>query len=256
MTAQKKEKQADFFIYGRHTLEEALAGAPHSIKAAYLNERSANDDLRIKLDQAQIAVKKLSGGNFDQTQYHSHQGVIARVDPTKLLNSLEDIGTRVSREGNIALMLLGEVQDPQNVGAIIRSAAAFGMSGVLLPRVKQAPITGAVAKASAGLVFRIPIYSIGNINQTLQKLKHHGFWVYGLDQNGDHSIEQESFDRPSVFVMGNEAYGLRQEVRKNCDINLQIPLSEQAESLNVSAAAAIAAYVWRVNVAAKTHDNK
>ena len=149
-------------------------------------------------------------------------------------------------DAGTALVVLGEVQDPHNVGAIIRSAAAFGVSAVLLPERRQAPITEVVERASAGAVRDIPLISIGNVNQALLTLKEKGFWIYGLAGEGDHSLSGEHFDAPAAFVLGNEGEGLREKTREQCDIVLSIPIHSRVESLNVSNAAAVALYAWSV----------
>ena len=143
-----------------------------------------------------------------------------------------------------ALGLLAELTDPHNVGAIIRSAAALGLSGILVPERRQAPITGAVVKASSGMAFRIPLITIGNVNHALETLKKKGFWVYGLSAEGTVALSSEAFDRPSVFVIGNEGEGLRQKTREGCDATLAIPMKAGAESLNAAASAAIVFYEW------------
>lgn len=144
-----------------------------------------------------------------------------------------------------ALVLLNEVQDPHNVGAVIRSAAAFGASAVLLPQTKQAPITGAVIKASAGMAFSVPLVSVSNLQKTISELKKQGFRVYGLAGEGKSSLADEVFDAPALFIMGNESAGLPKSTADLCDKLLSIPIESNVESLNVAAAAAITLYTWR-----------
>ena len=139
---------------------------------------------------------------------------------------------------------MGELQDPHNVGAIIRSAAAFGVSGVLMPEHNQAPITGAVVKVSAGMAFRIPLVRIGNINTVIRDLKERGFWVYGLDGEAKTSIVDESFDAPTVFILGNESKGIREKTAELCDVMLSIPMHPQCESMNVASSTSVALYAW------------
>ena len=157
---------------------------------------------------------------------------------------LDEFAKGLKINNNTALVLLDEIQDPHNVGAIIRSAAAFGISGVLIPEHNQAPITGAVVKVSAGMAFRIPLVAIGNINNTIRDLKKRGFWVYGLDGSSKKSISGESFDAPTIFILGNEAKGIRQKTRELCDALVSIPIDSKCESLNVAASAAVALYAW------------
>ncbi|MEK7114355.1 MAG: 23S rRNA (guanosine(2251)-2'-O)-methyltransferase RlmB, partial [Patescibacteria group bacterium] len=176
----------------------------------------------------------------------AHQGVIFTMDPASLLISFDDFLATLPASGSakIALAVLAEVQDPHNVGAIIRSAAAFGLAAVLIPQHNQAPITGAVVKTSAGMAFRIPLVTIGNVNNTLKILKEKGFWIYGLAMDGKTTLGAEVFDAPTAFVIGNEGAGIREKTLGACDVMLSIPMHERTESLNASVSAAIVFYEW------------
>jgi 23S rRNA (guanosine2251-2'-O)-methyltransferase len=143
-------------------------------------------------------------------------------------------------------VLLDELTDPHNVGAIIRSAAAFGAAGVLIPSHNQAPITGTVVKTSAGMAFRIPLIAIGNVNQAVDALVKEGFRTYGLVMDGSRNVAEEKFDAPSLFIVGNEGAGIRQKTLERCDVKLRIPMNERAESLNASVSAAVVLYQWSV----------
>ena len=166
------------------------------------------------------------------------------MDPSALLISLDDFLKTLDTRTNPSVVVLGEVQDPHNVGAIIRSAAAFGLSGVLIPEHNQAGITGAVVKTSAGMVFRIPLVSIGNVNNTLKILKEKGFWIYGLAMDGETSLGTDVFDAPVAFVVGNEGAGIREKTLTSCDVTLQIPMNSRTESLNAAVSAAVVFYEW------------
>ena len=144
----------------------------------------------------------------------------------------------------MALLVLGEVQDPHNVGAVIRSAAAFGFAGVLIPPHNQAPVNGTVVKVSAGMAFRIPLVTIPNVNTVLRDLKEDGFWVYGLEGEGTTKTTTEKYTRPTVFVLGNEGSGLREKTKELCDELLSIPIHPRCESLNAAAATAVVMAGW------------
>jgi 23S rRNA (guanosine2251-2'-O)-methyltransferase len=174
----------------------------------------------------------------------AHQGVIAIADPSKILRDVNEFFATLTPDENTALVLLDELTDPHNVGAIIRSAAAFGAVGVLIPPHNQAPITGSVVKASAGMAFRIPIVAIGNINQTILKLKDEGFRAYALAMEGAKDVTKVKFDAPSVFVIGNEGRGIRQKTLEHSDVALRIPMNPRCESLNASVSAAVVLYQW------------
>ncbi|MBU6321548.1 MAG: 23S rRNA (guanosine(2251)-2'-O)-methyltransferase RlmB [Patescibacteria group bacterium] len=241
--SSRKEK---IYIYGKHALEEALMSAPAAVKKAFLArtlpEAAA---LRRALEKHRIPVAELAVGTAGSMvgRDAAHQGVIAIVEPAELMRPLDDFLATLDRAASPAIAILAELQDPGNVGAIIRSAAALGLAGVLIPKDRQAPITGAVVKASAGMAFRIPLVEIGNVNAALETLKKSGFWVYGLAMEGA-PLAAERFDRPTAFVIGNEGEGLRRVTRETCDQLLAIPMRSGAESLNAAVSASIAFYEW------------
>ncbi|MDO8408160.1 MAG: 23S rRNA (guanosine(2251)-2'-O)-methyltransferase RlmB [bacterium] len=236
------------YIYGKHALNEALSHAPHSLRKVYLSPENSSPELLAELGRNKIAAAELSRDRAGELlgKEASHQGIIALVDPSALLISFEDFLRALPSSGLVgtAVAVLAEVQDPHNVGAIIRSAAAFGLSAVLIPEHRQAPITGAVVKASAGMAFRIPLVSIGNVNHALEVLKKKGFWTYGLSMRGTTALAEEAFDAPAAFVVGNEGHGVREKTLLACDIELTIPMNARSESLNAAAAAAVVFYGW------------
>ncbi len=238
--------QGNTYIYGKHALKEALAHKPGAVKKVFLSHNLEDAELRELVAKQGIKALELRGGAEKKgiPDGAAHQGVVALVDAEKLTTSYEEFMRGRTASVNTALVLLDEIQDPHNVGAAIRSAAAFGIAGVLIPPHNQAPITGAVVKVSAGMAFRIPLVSIGNVNTTLRDLKERGFWIYGLLGGEGNSVSREKFDAPAVFVLGNESEGIRAKTREVCDILLSIPTHPQCESLNVAAAAAVTFYEW------------
>lgn len=233
------------YIYGKHVITEALRSAPKAIKTVFLASHVDDRGLKETIRGAGIRIEELSPKilRFIGTTA-LHQGVVALIAADDLVMSYNDFVKTLSVTDHLSLVLLDEIQDPQNVGAIIRSAAAFGVSGILIPPHNQSPITGTVVKVSSGMAFRVPLVGIGNVNETIRDLKKRGFWVYGLDGDAEKSIHDEKFDAPSVFVLGNEANGIRQKTKELCDVLLRIPTNKNCESLNVSASAAVALYVW------------
>ncbi|MGH7175131.1 MAG: 23S rRNA (guanosine(2251)-2'-O)-methyltransferase RlmB, partial [Minisyncoccia bacterium] len=231
----KNHKREKIYIYGRHALMEALGGAPQAIRKVFLARDNRDKELRDLLAKSKIPTAELSQGEGREIVGKDavHQGVIALMDPSALMISFDDFLATLpaAPSAQIAVAICAEVQDPGNVGAIIRSAAAFGLSAVLLPEHNQAPVTGAVVKSSAGMAFRIPLVAIGNVNHALEVLKKKGFWTYGLDMAGA-PLASESFEKSAVFVIGNEGGGIRQKTLAHCDIMLAIPMHPRTESLN------------------------
>ena len=239
-------KQERIYIYGKHALMEALRNAPKAVDKVYLEMRQ-DKEIEALVSKLGLSVGKLSEGMGDGVEKGAkHQGVIGRVALSRLVRSYQEFIGSLKVTPDTALVVLGEIQDPQNVGAIIRSAAGFGIAGVLIPEHNQAPVTGAVVKVSAGMAFRIPLVAIGNVNETLRDLKKKGFWIYGLAGGAKQTVGNEKFEEPTVFVLGNESTGIRVKTLEVCDIPLSIPMNPQCESLNVAASVAVALYSWSV----------
>lgn len=142
------------------------------------------------------------------------------------------------------LVLLDGVEDPHNLGAIIRTAHAAGARAVLIPDRRAAGLTETVAKAASGALEHLPVVRIGNVTQTLESLKAKGFWIYGLDHRASHLYSETDYTRPTVIVLGGEGQGLHQLVKKHCDVLVKIPMSGAISSLNVSVAAGIVLFEW------------
>jgi 23S rRNA (guanosine2251-2'-O)-methyltransferase len=236
------------YIYGKHALTEALMHAPHTVRKVFLSPEVNDPELRTLLKNVNLTPGVLKAREMDHMvgRDTSHQGVIAVTDPGSLLLEFKQFLAELRPTENTMLVLLDELTDPHNVGAIIRSAAAFGAAGVLMPVHNQAPITGTVVKTSAGMAFRVPLVSIGNVNQAVDALKKEGFRTYGLVMNGSQSIVDEKFDAPSLFIVGNEGAGIRQKTFERCDVSLRIPMNARTESLNASVSAAVVLYQWSV----------
>lgn len=234
------------YIYGTHAVTEALRKRPDVVHIVYVREDAIHDAKFAALARKAGEVRpidesKLPGGISNDAV---HQGLVAAIDTDKLLIPWKTFKSSLKPTSADALVMLGEVQDPHNVGAIIRSAAAFGAGAVLIPEHRQAPVTGTVIKVSAGMAFALPLVSVGNVNAALRDLKDAGYWVYGLASDGDTSLPEETFDKPSVFVVGNEGAGMRAKTREHCDTVLTIPMHPRAESLNASVSAAVVLYAW------------
>ncbi len=236
------------YIYGKHALMEALKNTPHVIRKVFLAPDLRDTELRALLTKHNIPNATLESGRGRELvgKDTAHQGVIATMDPSTLLISLDEYLATLPTPtpASLSVVVLGEIQDPHNVGAIIRSAAAFGLSAVLIPEHNQAGVTGAVVKASAGMVFRLPLVSIGNVNHTLTILKEKGFWIYGLAMDGKTTLGSETFDAPSAFVIGNEGAGIRTKTLTACDVTLKVPMHARTESLNAAVSAAVVFYEW------------
>jgi 23S rRNA (guanosine2251-2'-O)-methyltransferase len=233
------------FIYGKHAVIEALTFRSDVVTAVYLRD-DVQQELRGSLLSGVKNVLTFKGDNVPKEvdKRAVHQGMIAKIDKQKLVVDFEDFKRGLEVNKDTALVLLGEVQDPHNVGAVVRSAAAFGLAGVLIPKHRQAGVTGTVVKVSAGMAFKIPLVEVANANRAIDDLKKIGFFVYGLDGDGDVALPDEQFTKASVFVLGNEGEGIREKTREHCDSIISIPMHKRCESLNASASAAVTFYAW------------
>jgi 23S rRNA (guanosine2251-2'-O)-methyltransferase len=234
------------YIFGKHAVAEALAFRPEVIREIYI-EHGFNDQAiftavaAVRVTPKVLNPKRLPGGLRNDAV---HQGIIAGIAIADLMVSYADFMATTTPTPDTCVLILGEVQDPHNVGAIIRSAAAFGVSAVLIPPHNQSPVTGTVVKVSVGMAFKIPLIEISNVNSTIRDLQKRGFWVYGLAGEGSVSVTTEQFTKPTAFVVGNEGSGLREKTREVCDILVNIPMHPRCESLNAAASAAIVMYAW------------
>ena len=240
-----KNKTKSIYIYGKHPVMEALANKPEIFQEVFIEKNLQDKTMELALRKAGIKLYKLKPNDKKLIGEDArHQGVIAKVSSSKLALSYKEFIQSLEISPDTSLVILGEIQDPHNVGAVIRSAAAFGVSGVLIPEHNQAPITGTVVKVSAGMAFKVPLVTIGNVNTVVRDLKKRGFWVYGLEGSSDESLTDEKFKAPSVIILGNEAKGIREKTREHCDHLLKIPMHPASESLNASASASVALYAW------------
>jgi len=240
---QTKDKT---FIYGVHPVTEALDRAPHTVRHLYFVQGHDNAIFCEKAQALDIPYDRCEPDYLPRGLDRDvvHQGVVALVSPSKIVVPYKEFIKDLEITSNTAFVLLDELTDPHNVGAVIRSAAAFGFAGVLIPEHRQAQVTGTVVKVSAGMAFAIPLIQIVNVNTVLRDLQDKGFWVYGLTGDGDTLLPDEQFTKPSVFVLGNEQHGLRAKTEELCDYKLQIPIDERCESLNAAASAAVTFYAW------------
>lgn len=169
-----------------------------------------------------------------------HQGVIA-------YGSAEQFATldQTAAAGGLHVVLDG-VEDPHNLGAIIRTAHAAGATAVVIPERRAAGLTEVVAKASAGALAYLPVVRVTNINRALEELKKHGYWIYGLDERGEHLYDRVEYTRPTAIVLGGEGRGLHEHVAKHCDFLVKIPMTaDGVASLNVSVAAGVVLFEWK-----------
>lgn len=169
----------------------------------------------------------------------THQGVVA-LGAAKKYADLDELPA----DAKLVVVLDG-IEDPHNLGAIVRTAHAVGAAAVVIPERRAAGLTETVAKAAAGALEHLPITRVTNINRALEKLKRDGYWIYGMDERGTVAYSEAQWATPTAIVLGAEGHGLHEMVRKHCDVLLRIPMAGKVASLNVSVAAGIVLFAWR-----------
>lgn len=173
---------------------------------------------------------------------HRHQGVLAYAAPVEYAE-LEDILARAEAKGEAPfLLLLDELEDPHNLGALLRTADATGVHGVLIPKHRSVPLNATVAKTSAGAIEYVPVARIGNIAQTLKALKEKGFWVAGADMDGAQAYYEADLTGALVLVVGSEGRGMSRLTKEACDFIVSMPMVGHINSLNASVAGSILMY--------------
>ena len=228
-------------IYGLNPVQEALRGS-RAIFEIFLAGSTA--DKRIEKILKLAAEKKIPVRQRDKKDLarlcgnEHHQGVALRAEPFPYTD-LDDVLAGLKGSDDGLILVLDSVQDPHNLGALIRSAACAGANAVVIPKDRAAGVTAVVEKSSAGATETIPVAQVVNVAQTLKDLKDAGFWIYGADGEARHTIYQQKLSGNVVLVIGGEGEGIRQLVRKGCDELVSIPMQGGVNSLNASVAGGI-----------------
>ena len=228
---------------GIHAVREALeAGSTFDrIVIAKGRQDSRVEEIVQLARERNIPVRFEDRGQLDRiANTRDHQGVVA-IAAARAAATLEDILARANHDkGQIGLVvLLDGVEDPHNLGAIIRTALAAGAHGVITPERRAAGLTEAVARASAGALAHLPVARVTNLARTMEELKEAGYWLVGLDEEGEKSYTEVNYTTPTGIVMGGEGKGLHELTRKRCDFVVSLPTTGPVKSLNVSVATGV-----------------
>jgi 23S rRNA (guanosine2251-2'-O)-methyltransferase len=231
-------------IYGINSVAEALKARGRTF--AWVGVAKERHDLRLQrlIEECRkqgIAVRFVGRTELDRMAGHNaHQGVVG-VTSAKQYNDLDDVIDAKRGEYSLIVVLDG-VEDPHNLGAILRTADAAGANGVVIPERRAAGVTGTVTKASAGASEHLPIAKVTNIARTLEDLKAKNVWIVGLDERGSQSYDSLDYKMDCAVVLGAEGKGLHDLVAKKCDFLASIPMLGKVPSLNVSVAAGVMLY--------------
>lgn len=242
----RQVEDAPSWTYGIRAVEMALESGGEGVEELWVMSGEAGQSRRRVREQAQelgLRVRECSADALSRLlgPEANHQGVAARIAAFEYAEEDQIL----SKEGDQLIVVLDEVQDPHNLGAILRSAVGLGAAAVVIPKNRASGVTATVRRVASGAADRIPVARVTNIAQFLEKAKEAGFWAYGTTVDEGESVANVEFGRRAILVMGSEGAGIRPLVRRNCDVLVRLPI-DGVESLNVSVACGIFLYAWRV----------
>ena len=251
---EKRIRLSEDLLWGIHPIFECLEKEPDRISEIFLQKDKRGGKIEAIIEMARQHNIKLSFSESLQltgegSSQARHQGMIARISETPLVEFavfLEEMTRKIEEGERLRLMICDSLQDPHNLGAIIRSSLASGAAGVIVTRERSAPLGGTAAKASAGAMSHITLCQVTNLVATLKDLKKAGFWIFGAVKDGDaQSLYDTDLTGNCCLVVGSEGKGIRPLVKKECDVLLSIPMTGSLDSLNSSVAAAIVLFEAR-----------
>ena len=243
MADVEKTKQGGMLVYGKNSVLGALV-AGHPVEKVIFESGSDKDDrvraIKDVASRMSVPMEYKVGTWFRKSLGDQpHQGVAAQCAPVKLLDMNSLMAAMSPEPARRSLVLVDQVTDPHNLGAIIRVAAASGAGGLVVTKDRTSPFSPVVVSASAGTVFGIPIAVVANLAYVMERLKKEKYWLYGLDAAEGNDYRKEKYASPAAFIIGSEGSGMRELTRKNVDFFVKIPMRSGVESLNVSTALAV-----------------
>ncbi|MBI9070556.1 MAG: 23S rRNA (guanosine(2251)-2'-O)-methyltransferase RlmB [Melioribacteraceae bacterium] len=228
-------------LYGRKPVFEAIKAGDEieQVFIAYGQHGGFIEKIKLAAKKNNIKVSEVSLAKFkEMAEDKNTQGVIATLSELNY-SSLGELITYSTSQDEPFLLLLDSIQDPQNLGAILRTAECTGVDGVIITTHNSAPITDTAIKTSAGAVSHLKICKVNNLANAMSILKEKGFWITGTALGGDKSYSDVDYKGPAAIVMGNEENGIRNLTAKNCDFLVEIPMKGKIQSLNVSVATGV-----------------
>lgn len=253
-----KDKQE--YIFGIHPVREALRSRKRFVFQLFIEKKATRhrpvEEIVRLAKRNNVKIERVEPKMMDNlSKKKNHQGVIIRVEKISLLKfnpALQDLQAMSKKDkSNLLWLAIDEMTDPQNLGSIIRSAACLGFDAILLPQRRTVGLTPTVYKAASGMVEKIKIVEVNNLNSAILDLKKEGFYVYGADMQGEPTMNMK-YSMPALLIIGSEGCGLRYKTREHCDGLVSIPQVEGTDSLNASSAASIIMY----DIFSKTHHKK
>ena len=226
-------------VSGRNNVKEILKNFKknNGIKNAVLQNNFNENDILSLLKNRNIPIKYMEKTKLDALAKNNHQGVILEIGDYNYC-SIDDI---IGNKETCKIVILDHLEDPHNLGAIVRTVEASGIDGIILPLNRSVSVNETVMKTSVGTLYDVKICQVTNLNNTIKYLKKNGFWIYGADMDGEH-YSNISFAPKSCLIIGNEGNGISRIIRESCDYIVSIPMYGKVNSLNASVAAGILIY--------------
>ena len=226
------------YIYGKNIIKEAIQSG-RRVYEIIVDDKFNDYKYLNFLENNNLKVKRTNRGELNNlTNNGVHQGIVANVEAYKY----KDLESVLDDSRRQRFLILDEISDPHNLGAILRTADATQLDGIIMSRKHQVPLNATVAKVSSGAIEHVDVILVGNINQTIDTLKKNNVWVIGTDGSATNDYTEIPKDRSVAIILGNEGSGMRHLVKENCDILVKIPMYGKVNSLNVSVAAALMLY--------------
>ncbi len=236
-------KATDEIIVGRHAVKSAVT-SDHEINKVLIQEginKSQISSLLNLCKEKKIVVQTVPKSKLDYLSDVPHQGVLAMISPYEY-TELEDFLSNKASDKLNTIMILDGLEDPHNLGSIIRTADAIGIDGIMIPKRRSVSLNQTVVKASTGAVEHVPVMRVNNINQAIDKLKDAGYWIAGTDAKQSVDYRKMNADMDLAIVIGSEGEGMSRLVKEKCDFLVHLPMVGHVNSLNASVAASLLMY--------------
>ncbi len=242
-SSKSEKRENDRLLFGVHAVRAALENQKRVVKNIWVTDNALKQiEATIDPDRHPTPIKTDRKIIEKKLPPHTvHQGIVIDTDPLEE-TFLSDIVVRASQREKMTLVVLDQVTDPHNIGAILRSMSAFGAAALIVHKRHAPPITGTIAKIATGAVEHIPVIRVQNLGDALEELKSTGFTILGMSEHADQTIDKKQFQSKNVLVMGAEGKGMRQKTESLCDALIKLPTQGPIQSLNVSVATAIALF--------------
>ena len=223
-------------VFGRNVAKEILR-SDKKVEKIIIQEDFNDDSVISLIEKRGIRPQTMSKREFSRFDKYSHQGIILYIEDFKYCE-IEDF----IYDENSKVVILDHLEDPHNLGAIIRTCEAAGINGIIIPKDRSVSVNSTVMKTSTGAIENVNIAMVTNLNQTIKKLKDNGFWIVGTDMENSVDYREIDYSGKIALVIGSEGFGMSESVKKSCDFIARIPMNGKINSLNASVAAGIMIY--------------